>query len=499
MSVPFAALIGCSSPLLERFNMIRNSYSMRRYGELVFVSVATLVCGVCLDASATTTVATWKDNAQSAYSLTWDDGRSSQIYQIEPLYAARGLHGTFYVNPGNWGWTEFVNPAGGTGFEGKTNDAGQPAGWVYFPSQGQELGSHTMYHWQTVTGNPGQFSSVTDIVNDLTTSKNIIEAATGQKVVSFAYPEYYPGTFSYMGTTYDPKTITTGGTTPLFMSARGTRSYSFASNDPSIYTNSATPDFGDLKSYQIGSSEWEPLPADVSAKLPPAYYPGDGTTPEYPGHQPTNVDFTDYVVASDIYAKLLDDTVAAGGWGIEYSHQTGGNDFFKLTVGDGYTYGDWTGINQLAYVQHLDDIVGREKKNASGSRQIWEDTVGNVTKYIKSREAASVSQSTINTWELSVAVDDSLSDADYDVPLTLNTVLPTGWLGITQVTQSGRPLSFTTMHIGLTEYVSYDAMANGQPILIFGSPDPIGTPVPEPSSFALIVLGFAAGIRRLRK
>lgn len=51
-----------------------------------------------------TQVARWKDNKQAAISLMFDDSVPSDITTVVPELQKRKMTGTFYVNPGGWGW-----------------------------------------------------------------------------------------------------------------------------------------------------------------------------------------------------------------------------------------------------------------------------------------------------------------------------------------------------------------------------------------------------------
>ena len=47
-----------------------------------------------------TTICKWKDNKLAAYSVGGDDCLRSQIYFAIPEMDKRGIHGTWWVNPG---------------------------------------------------------------------------------------------------------------------------------------------------------------------------------------------------------------------------------------------------------------------------------------------------------------------------------------------------------------------------------------------------------------
>ncbi len=355
-------------------------------------------------------IATWKGNAKAAYSLTTDDDHPSQVYSVAPALTERGLHGTFYINPGAPQFSSLTNI-------GDVNGDGKPDGYAHLPEQGHELGSHTMQHWTVTPGYsyPGYpnsvFSSYDAVAADCDLTNSTIFNLTGQRVVSFAYPWgwYDAGSEAVMAQKY--------------LSARAL--LHTGSNGNRYYPNPATPpDMYTLWCFYV-----------------------EGVT--------NGVNFDAYNQAIAAYTKMLNDTVTAGGWGIEFFHNTGGDNINPFS--------DWGAVDKDAYLQHLDNIEGKAQAG-----QIWQDTVGNVTRYIDSRNAASITYDSITDTSIQLHVTDGLDRSLFDVPLTINTVVPSNWASNLQITDGGQSINFTTYldTISGNTYARFDVLADGMRVII---------------------------------
>ena len=102
------------------------------------------------------------------------------------------------------------------------------------------------------------------------------------------------------------------------------------------------------------------------------------------------------------------------------------------------------------------------------SGNIWEDTVGNVTRYVDSRKAATITYDSNSSAAIQLRVNDSLDNSLFNVPLTINTVIPADWAASLSITDNGQPVTFTTYvdsGSGAT-YASYDVIADGSAIVL---------------------------------
>lgn len=76
-----------------------------------------------------TRIARWQGDRQAAFVLMFDDSCLSHVQHVVPALTARGLTGTFYVNPGSGQW------------------AAKRQAWEKdIPAAGMDYGNHTMTH-----------------------------------------------------------------------------------------------------------------------------------------------------------------------------------------------------------------------------------------------------------------------------------------------------------------------------------------------------------------
>ena len=115
----------------------------------------------------------WPKGKKAAVSLTFDDARPSQIDNGMPVFRARKVRATFYVQPGNV--------------------AQRLPGWKKAVNDGHEIGNHTMTH--PCTGNYAfsrknalEDMTLEDMAREIDTATREIEDALGVRPESFAYP-----------------------------------------------------------------------------------------------------------------------------------------------------------------------------------------------------------------------------------------------------------------------------------------------------------------------
>ena len=166
--------------------------------------------------------------------------------------------------------------------------------------------------------------------------------------------------------------------------------------------------------------------------------------------------YTDYTQATASFAKMLGDTISAKGWGIELFQETG--------VDNVNYYSNWESVNQDAYYQHLDNIV-----NKVSSGDVWEDTVGNVSRYIDSRKAAAITYDSVTNSIIQLHVNDNLDHSLFNIPLTINTVIAASWTSHLFITHNGQEVPHTTFFDSVSgnTYASYDVLADVRPIDLY--------------------------------
>ena len=115
----------------------------------------------------------WPDGRRAAVTLTFDDGRPSQLEQGLPILDRYGVKATFYVSLGN--------------IDARLDD------WRRVAAAGHEIGNHTFSH--PCTGNfrwsrrPALESmTLDDMAADIDRAQHEIEARLGVRPRTFAYP-----------------------------------------------------------------------------------------------------------------------------------------------------------------------------------------------------------------------------------------------------------------------------------------------------------------------
>jgi peptidoglycan/xylan/chitin deacetylase (PgdA/CDA1 family) len=139
--------------------------------------VAALITGVILAALPRAAAGagnfSWPDGKKAAISLTFDDARPSQLAEGVPLFAELGTHVTFYLTA--------------------SNIAERGPAWRHAASLGHELANHSTSHpcsgnFEWSRKNALEEYTLDRMRADLLEANRAIEAATGIKPTTFAYP-----------------------------------------------------------------------------------------------------------------------------------------------------------------------------------------------------------------------------------------------------------------------------------------------------------------------
>lgn len=210
-------------------------------------------------------VTTWPDGHTAALTMTFDDGCVDHQLIADPELTARGLHGTFALNPGLGNW----------------NTAGPI--FQAIAAHGHELADHTMRHQRCLIQAPEEdaaaappnsnFHSLEELDADCVTVKTLLNARQSRPTASFVYP----------GGVYTPETR--GIVANHFICAR------LSTSD--IHIN-------------------PPSPANMFM-LQPLYIGGA---------QPTVTDWCDYTQVANFFATTVSLLMANHGWTIEEYHDT---------------------------------------------------------------------------------------------------------------------------------------------------------------------------------
>ncbi len=98
----------------------------------------------------------------------------------------------------------------------------------------------------------------------------------------------------------------------------------------------------------------------------------------------------------------------------------------------------------------LEYLKARESK-------FWVATFGDVVKYIKERNAASVSEVSIGQDSIVIRVTDALDDSIYNCPITVRRPLPSGWT-TSVVIQNGKEIESQIVEVNAVRYIMFNVI-----------------------------------------
>ena len=120
--------------------------------------------------------------------------------------------------------------------------------------------------------------------------------------------------------------------------------------------------------------------------------------------------------------------------------------------------GGWSPVSSGEIRGHLEYLHANDNK-------FWVDTFGNVVRYIRERNAASVSEISAEENSITVQLTDGLDDAIYNYPITIRRVLPQDWPSASAA-QNGESISAKIVEINSEKYVMFDAIPDGGDIVL---------------------------------
>lgn len=136
---------------------------------------------------------------------------------------------------------------------------------------------------------------------------------------------------------------------------------------------------------------------------------------------------------------------AQGGWVTYLSHGVD-ND------------GGWSPVPSDALRAHVEYL-------AASPDRFWVATYADVVRYIRERDAASVTEVSATGDAVVVEVTDSLDDTIYNVPVTIRRVLPEGWESAV-VAQDGEPVTVAIVEASGHTFVAFDAVPDGGVVVL---------------------------------
>lgn len=120
--------------------------------------------------------------------------------------------------------------------------------------------------------------------------------------------------------------------------------------------------------------------------------------------------------------------------------------------------GGWSSLSSTVLRETLDSLHVHRN-------EIWVETFGNVVRYIKERNAVSVSETSVQDSLITFQVTDTLDNAIYNYPITLRRQLPEGWASA-RVFQNGEEVPAQMLQTDSIRYVQMDVIPDQGEVVI---------------------------------
>ena len=120
--------------------------------------------------------------------------------------------------------------------------------------------------------------------------------------------------------------------------------------------------------------------------------------------------------------------------------------------------GGWSPVASEELRASLDSL-------SANSDKFWVETFGNVVRYIKERNAVSVSETSVLDSRITVQMTDELDDEIYDYPVTIRRLLPDGWPSAT-ASQNGLAVPYRMVESDVALFIEFDVVPDGGDILL---------------------------------
>ena len=273
--------------------------------------------------------------------------------------------------------------------------------------EGHEIGSHTVRHYDLTTLATGDTTTDSTLLFELYQSKKTIEQKiSSQKCITIAYP-------------FNIKNTNVINETALFYeSARG------GSNIPMDST------LADSGFYKIGAKEEQ-------------------------FNTPRNSLQDDLDELQDI-ETYEDSAIADGKWGMLMAHEV----VPFSQIADLLQQGSWFPMS-TEWLTGLCQWV----KQRSDSNEVWVETMGNITRYMREREQFQYNVTAETDTQIQINATDDLNDLIYNYPLTVNITVPSDWEGAF-VIQGLRTDTVNTIVLGNNAYVRTKIIPDGGIIIL---------------------------------
>ena len=250
-----------------------------------------------------------------------------------------------------------------------------PAEWRYgvwpqfleMAQEGHEMAAHTMTHPHLPQLDVGNKTTPGTIEYELYQSKKIIEEKIGQDVISMAYP------YNQHNSTID--------------------------NIANLYYINSRAGGSQPNSSSIFGNQWY----DLTAKEPEFHLPRNTMNDDLD----ELIEYKNYLLSSINNEKW---TIFFGHEVLPFANMVDSLEEMYLPISN-----EWL----LTFTQWV--------KDKSDNNDIWVETVGNVTRYIKERDNFSFNVVSNSSNQIIIDVGDGLDDNIYNYPLTTDIIVPNNW------------------------------------------------------------------------
>jgi oligosaccharide reducing-end xylanase len=144
--------------------------------------------------------------------------------------------------------------------------------------------------------------------------------------------------------------------------------------------------------------------------------------------------------------SFADQAANSNGWAVACHHGIGS---------DGHS---WAVTNLNAMKEHLNYLDQNRNK-------IWCETFGNVARYIKERDAASLTVESSEQNSIKIKLTDNLPDSIYNYPLSIRCPLPEGWTTV-MINQNRKEVDYTISKVNSKDYLMFNAVPDDGDIII---------------------------------
>lgn len=168
------------------------------------------------------------------------------------------------------------------------------------------------------------------------------------------------------------------------------------------------------------------------------------------------------------FNAIADQAAQKNNWAVTCHHGIGGDSHSWAT----------TNLNEMK--KHL-EYLDKNRDN------IWAETFGNVARYIKERDASSLTVKNSTDSKITISLTDNLPDSIYNYSLTIRRPLPDGWEKAA-VTQNNKPVEDSIVTVNSKKYIMFKAVPDGGDIVITSDGVSVTRLVSNVSTVSTVVL-----------